>query len=270
MTSRPGDILDRIAAAGCAPVFAREMDAGQELLADRRSGRDQDNGQGLPRTWPPRTPYLGYEISTERRKWAELAEQCGVEERPGNWQGGWERQPYSAITWSVFQSEWQDRWLEGSLGCSRIRLRRVYLDGTTIPWGSPNAAHGCGCTRADGRRGLTYPVFAVRRLMRRLYEIVNSRGGLVTVHQSSCCVTPILSFCHSYWDGEHVNISVEAYGGWKRLWPRPGGIHGQELRVPCEFCERPAGNAGADALHNVTIRPDFVPRWTPLHRSGVR
>lgn len=41
-----------------------------------------------------------------------------------------------------------------------------------------------------------------RRLMKRLYALIHPKGGLVNAHQSTCCLTPSLACCHSYWDGE--------------------------------------------------------------------
>jgi len=224
-------------------------------------------------------PYLGYEISTRAPEWAELADRVVLKDADGNWQGGWERNPIQRDYMVCYRSEWQDRWLDGLAGMlDEYGFDGVYLDGTTMPWGCANAAHGCGYMRADGKRALTYPVFAVRRLMQRLYEIVHTRGGLVTAHQSSCCITPILSFCHSYWDGEHIAGSVETGGGMEAtLATFRAEFMGRNFGVPCEFlATKKMEMLALTILHNVTIRPGFratldavAPVWRALENFGV-
>lgn len=78
------------------------------------------------------------------------------------------------------------------MSAALLLIDGVYLDGTSEPWGCRNLQHGCGYERADGSPGKTYPFFAVRQLMKRIYTVVKSRkpDGLVNVHQSTCMATP--------------------------------------------------------------------------------
>ena len=80
----------------------------------------------------------------------------------------------------------------------------VYLDGTEYPHACANRRHGCGYVRADGGVSPTYPVWAVRSMMKRIYTIVRSRKpeGQVNVHNSTCITIPTLGWATSSWDGE--------------------------------------------------------------------
>ncbi len=44
----------------------------------------------------------------------------------------------------------------------------------------------------------------MRDHVRKLYEAVHERGGLIDTHQSSCCIAPTLAYCDSYYDGENI------------------------------------------------------------------
>lgn len=85
----------------------------------------------------------------------------------------------------------------------------VYLDSTTIPWACTNELHGCGYPKADGLRAATYPVFAIRRNLQRIYNVVRSRkpDGIVDMHVYDCMNPPALAYCTSYWIGEHMGNS---------------------------------------------------------------
>ena len=47
-----------------------------------------------------------------------------------------------------------------------------------MPIGCANERHGCGYRTTDGELRSTYPIFAVRRLMQRLYAMIHPEGGL--------------------------------------------------------------------------------------------
>jgi hypothetical protein len=82
----------------------------------------------------------------------------------------------------------------------------VYLDTTVRPEPCSNALHGCGWVGEDGTRRPTYPVFATRALMKRLYAIVTTRkpDGLVDAHVYDCLNVPALAFATGYWNGEQL------------------------------------------------------------------
>ena len=128
-----------------------------------------------------------------------------------------------------------------------------------------NTAHGCGYRRPDGSIGPSYPIFATRSLLKRIYTIVRKHDprGQVNVHQSSCMVTPTLAFATSYWDGEHVQ-------GLPRP-KEPGAIlpmdafrcefMGHNWGVPAELLHYDSGPLkrseamALGLLHDVPVRP---------------
>lgn len=82
----------------------------------------------------------------------------------------------------------------------------VYLDTTVRPEPCTNALHGCGWVREDGTRAPTYPIFAIRDMMKRLYAIFTSRkpDGFVDAHVYDCLNVPPLAFATGYWNGEQL------------------------------------------------------------------
>jgi hypothetical protein len=82
----------------------------------------------------------------------------------------------------------------------------VYLDTTVRPEPCTNALHGCGWVREDGTRAPTYPIFAIRDMMKRLYAIVMTRkpDGFVDAHVYDCLNVPALAFATGYWNGEQL------------------------------------------------------------------
>jgi hypothetical protein len=82
----------------------------------------------------------------------------------------------------------------------------VYLDTTVRPEPCTNALHGCGWLREDGTRAPTYPIFAIRDMMKRLYAIVTTRksDGFVDAHVYDCLNVPALAFATGYWNGEQL------------------------------------------------------------------
>ena len=151
--------------------------------------------------------YLGYEMSTLAPEWAEYSEKCLVEPRAGGYKRAYQPQPDQTAYIVCYRSAWQDfiaAHLEKLM--KEYGIGGVYLDGTSEPWGCTNTAHGCGYKRPDGSIGPTYPIFATRSMMKRIYTIVRKHDpqGQVNVHQSTCMVIPTLAFATSYWDGEQL------------------------------------------------------------------
>ncbi|MFQ6113960.1 MAG: glycoside hydrolase domain-containing protein [bacterium] len=218
--------------------------------------------------------YFGYELSTLAPEWGELADEVLVKNPQGGLAGGYHRQPEQRAYIVCYKSRWQDYLVEGiAQALERYGFDGVYLDGTIEPWGCANERHGCGYRADDGSLRVSYPIFAVRRLMRQLYALIHPKGGLVNAHQSTCCVTPTLAFCHSYWDGEQFGggelsgdslqkLSLEAFRA---------EFMGKNFGVPCEFLvyERPPKWTFEHALaftllHDVRVRPGGFGRQLEL------
>jgi hypothetical protein len=127
--------------------------------------------------------YFGYELSSLSPQWAEMSDEVLRKDAKGVAHPGWHRLPEQRDFGVCYQSRWQDVWLDGIARLmDRTGFDGVYLDGTTTPSGCCNRAHGCGYEAADGALKPTYPIFAVRRLMQRLYQLIHPRGGLINVH----------------------------------------------------------------------------------------
>ena len=214
--------------------------------------------------------YFGYEISNIAPEWTLYARECLIRrpEAPLPTKGGYHRQPEQRAHIVCYNSPWQDFMADGIARMVReYGIDGVYLDGTIEPWGCHNHAHGCTCRRPDGSRGATYPIFAVRSLMKRLYAICDpEHGGHVNAHQSTCMVSPTLAFTTSYWDGEqfgskqHVANPLEVLA----LDCFRAEFMGHQWGVPAEFLNyhpRPYTMDEALAftlLHDVFVRPGGV------------
>ena len=209
--------------------------------------------------------YFGYELSTLSPEWGELADKVLVKNPQGGLAGGYHRQPEQRDYIVCYNSEWQDRLVEGiTQALEHYGFDGVYLDGTIEPWGCANEQHGCGYRDALGDVKVSYPIFAVRKLMQRLYTLIHPKGGFVNPHQSTCCVTPTLAFCHSYWDGEQFG-GGELGGDSLQKLPLAAfraEFMGKNFGVPCEFLvyEKPPEWTFEHALafsllHDVRVRP---------------
>ncbi|MGB9596341.1 MAG: glycoside hydrolase domain-containing protein [Candidatus Poribacteria bacterium] len=209
--------------------------------------------------------YFGYEISTLAPEWGKLSDDVLVKTTQGNVTGGYHRQPEQRDYIVCYNSVWQDHFVNGiAKAIERYGFDGVYLDGTIEPWACANERHGCGYRDVEGNLKPTYPIFAVRNLMKRLYVLIHPKGGLVNPHQSTCCVTPTLAFCDSYWDGEQFGGGELADGTLKKL-PLSAfraEFMGKNFGVPCEFLvyEKPPHWTYEHALaftllHDVLVRP---------------
>ena len=230
--------------------------------------------------------YHGYELSPLAPEWAELSDEVLVKNAQGQVTPGWYRHPEQRDFKVCYNSVWADRLADGiEQAQKRYGFDGLYLDGTIEPWGCCNERHGCGYRAADGSLRPTYPIFGVRRLMQRLYALVQRSGGIISAHQSTCCATPTLAFAHDYWDGEQFasgglagdplkNLPLDAFRA---------EFMGRNYGVPCEFLayERPPQWTYDHALafsllHDVRVRPcgltaleKMAPIWDVMTRFGV-
>ena len=153
--------------------------------------------------------YFGYEFSTLAPTWYEKAGDYLIQTVDGHYTGGWQRMPPQRAFMVCYRGGYSADMIE------RVRyvmdeygVDGIYTDGTFVPWECANARHGCGYTGRDGRRHATFPLFAVREHVRKLYEAVHERGGRIDTHQSSCCIAPTLAYCDSYYDGENIQNAL--------------------------------------------------------------
>jgi hypothetical protein len=209
--------------------------------------------------------YQGYEFSPLAPEWAELHDEVLEKNAKGDYVSFWFRPPDQRDYKVCYNSVWRDRLAEKiELAMARYGFDGLYLDSTIMPAGCCNERHGCGYRAADGALRPTYPLFAVRALMQRLYRSVHARGGMISAHQSTCCATPLLAFADAYWDGEQLTSGSHANEPLKALSLETfrAEFMGRNFGVPCEFLayERPPQwtfdhALAVSMLHDVRVRP---------------
>lgn len=177
-------------------------------------------------------PYFGYEISTLSPYWGKMGEEIMNRETGNNYAVHWYRYPYQRDPIVCYNSKWLDIFADGIEALmDKFGFDGIYIDSTIRPMPCCNEKHGCGYRDEDGNLHTTYPVWATRKLMKRLYEIVDSRGGIINSHGSAAYNVPALAFCHSVWEGEMIQQQL---------------IHGEISKLPeshfrCVFTGRNFG-----------------------------
>jgi len=230
--------------------------------------------------------YQGYELSPLAPEWAELHEQVLTKDRNGNFITYWYRPPDQRDYKVCYNSVWSDRLaLHIGRAMECYGFDGLYLDSTMSPAACCNEAHGCGYRTVDGGLHPTYPIFGVRAFLQRLYGMVHARGGMISAHQSTCCVTPTLAFVDAYWDGEQLTYGSDADDPLKGLSLETfrAEFMGRNFGVPCEFLayERPPQwtfdhALAVSMLHDVRVRPcglatleKMAPVWDAMTRFDV-
>lgn len=219
--------------------------------------------------------YFGYQLSNRTPGADRYAEASRVEPFTPL------RMGQETVGTVCYASPWRDFLADGiARRLADTGADGVYLDGTSEPWGCTNTAHGCGYARPDGSVGKTYPIFAVRDLMKRIYTLVKRHDpdGQVNVHQSSCMVIPTLAFATSYLDGEQFARQTRG--------PFPLDVlpldafraefMGHNWGVPAEFLVAgqtftPAEATAIALLHDVPVRGAeslIVPLWRAFDDFG--
>ncbi len=146
-------------------------------------------------------PYFGYEMSTLHPLYAKKSEEYLY----GNYTWSWYRVPEQRAVKVCYNSGWQDYFVEGlERLIDEFKFDGFYFDSIMGIGACNNESHGCGYRDGDGRLHSTYPVSAVRRFMKRVYDIAEKRGCIVENH--GCAGFPIssMAYTHNLWEGETV------------------------------------------------------------------
>nr|MBQ4317899.1 hypothetical protein [Clostridia bacterium] len=152
--------------------------------------------------------YFGYETSSIHPDFYDLGEKITTKTASGKKNGGWFRYPYQRAYVCCYASEWADRFIEGITNIiDTYHIDGVYLDGTAHAWYCCNTEHGCGWYDYDGNLKGSYSILATREMFKRLYEVVQSRGGIINVHSSGYSKFYALPFIHLCWHGEDLQSS---------------------------------------------------------------
>lgn len=184
--------------------------------------------------------YFGYEMADIAPEFTFYSQEC-LRWKPGQWY--YTRQPEQKDYGVCYNSPWADFLADGmEKVLKKYNIDGVYLDGTVVPMGCDNTLHSCGYYDEKGELHPTFPIFAVRELMKRIYTICyHHRPGepFVNAHNSTYFGSPTLAFTTSYWDGEQ-------FAGAQR-----NGKHPLELlpldSFRCEFMG-----------HNIGVPADFL------------
>jgi len=157
--------------------------------------------------------YFGFSISDLNPEWGKYHQKCLrklPEESPDSGYR-WHRHPEQTAYGVCYNNIWRNFMVHSiDKGMRDFDIDGVYLDSTASPLGCRNYLHGCGYKAENGEYQPTYPIFAVRDLMKRIYNIcVGEHRGLVSVHNSTCLVMSTIGFTTSYWDGEQFNVPLK-------------------------------------------------------------
>ena len=273
------ETLDMAAAAGAKVIAFHEdwipvQNNPESALADFKPIVEACHARGMKAI-----VYDGYELSPLDPEWGEHhAEWLSKTDHGVFADWTWYRAPAQRDYRSCLRSGFGAKWLErAKRAYDRFGIDGYYLDGTLSAWACANERHGCGWTDGKGRRHCTYPIFAIRKVMRELYEFVDGRGGIINAHQSGYTCPATLAFAHAYWDGEQFvgkDTDVKRTLSLEKFRAEFMGVnHG----VPCEFLCYPIPGKWEyeDALalalpHNVLVRPAgfvSVPRLAPVWKT---
>lgn len=281
----PESVLDRCAELGVKTICFHEHWTDAEGYYATTHGEDFRNlveachARGIQFL-----PYLGFIISELADEFPQVGKKCIVlpeysitDTEQGDLQGGvcpyrpyhCPPQPSQDAYLVCYNSPWQDAIVAG-IGklMDDYGVDGVYLDGTSHVHACLNGEHGCGYLRPDGTRAFSFKIFAVRNIMRRIYQTVQKRDprGQINVHNSTSMLIPALGWSSSYWDGEQfgANFAPETFA----LDALPldsfrAEFMGHNWGVPAEFlCRRacPFNREQAYAislLHDVLVREGY-------------
>lgn len=183
-------------------------------------------------------PYFGYEISTMSDQWNAISEKVLVKDQSGKNMGGWWRVPFQRDYVVCYNSDYQDMFIDGIADImDTYHVDGVYLDSTSLLRCCCNTEHGCGWYDEKGVLHGTYGVKALRRLFKRLYDVVEPRGGEINLHSFAAINFTVLPYIHQSWLGENLQFAYMTQGldGEIDLDYFRTEYTGRNMGVPVEF-----------------------------------
>lgn len=152
-------------------------------------------------------PYFGYELSSLSPQWSQLQECVAFKKADGSLDGGWWRVPFQRDYVVCYHSEYQELFLQGIARLmDEYHIDGIYLDSTTYPRLCYDVDHGCGWYDHSGKLHGSYCVDELRRMFKRLYEVVQSRGGEINVHSFGYISFITIPYIHQNWYGENLQF----------------------------------------------------------------
>ena len=154
-------------------------------------------------------PYFGYEISSLMPQYSEHIEKIVSKNANGNYRNMWNRVPYQRDPAICYNNYWQDVFAEGiEQLIKEYGFDGIYLDTTISITDCANEEHGCGYRDENGNLQPTYAFWATRKLMKKLYRIMESHGATIDCHTSASYSLSALSHCHSILEGEVPQLAL--------------------------------------------------------------
>ena len=210
-------------------------------------------------------PYLGYQICEDAPEYPHLRDdviRLPLAANPDRYPD----MPVQMVNTVCLGSVWRDALVHYvAKMIERFGIDGVYLDSTLMPFGCTNEAHGCGYRR-DGKVHPTYPIFAVRDTLKRLYAVVreHSPDGIVDAHVFDCMNGAALAYTTSYWTGEQLGHSDNEAEGLP-LDRFRCEMMGVNWGVPAEFLHYRLGSF--HAAHAISLLHDVPTRaWLGDHQ----
>ncbi|MBQ2955913.1 MAG: hypothetical protein IJE08_05570 [Clostridia bacterium] len=181
--------------------------------------------------------YFGYECSTMVPMWFEKKDNFLMKAPDGRIRGGWQRLPHQRDYIVCYGGDYSEVMRERvAYVMDNYGVDGIYTDSTYIPQDCANEAHGCGWRDENGELHTSFPVRKLREHVKKLHEVVHSRGGIVEAHQSSCCSPMLLAFADSYFDGEHIqHLFANQTGSLMNTGAMRSEFSGVNFGVPFQF-----------------------------------
>ncbi len=153
--------------------------------------------------------YFGYEISSMSPEWSELHDRVALKGSINKMIGGWWRVPFQRDYVVCYKSGYSDLFIDGITKImDECHTDGVYLDGTHHARLCYSTEHGCGWYDHDGKLHGSYSWKAIRKLFKRLYDVVESRGGEINVHAFGFVNFTAIPYIHQNWYGENLQFAL--------------------------------------------------------------
>ena len=132
-------------------------------------------------------------------------------------------------------------------------LGALYLDQPI--YRCSNAHHRCGYVNYAGKWTPRMPIFAMRRMIKRIHRLFYDKHGKTFIrwHSSNQLMVPVISFIDVFWDGENYGSGPsKVFEFYSKLLP-PGRMQAQHTGIPFGFAP--------------DLLPEFESRYAPSPAS---
>lgn len=224
--------------------------------------------QRVPVLVPPFDPHGRRMAKFPVRQYLQGA--SGNPKRPGAVATGPDAPPQGAVFMCPKSMALQDAYIQSLADRARtFDEDGIYLDGTVHCPPCENRLHGCGYHDQTGQLRKTYPVFAVRRFMQRIYTVIKQEDPdhIIDNHCSWGYNPAALAYGDTLWTGEqwwHLRHGGADYiAGELSLDQFLTEFTGWQAGVAAETLHYRLGSnmkvAAISLLHDIPVRPSVQP-----------